>query len=115
MNLNSTFIVQFIVFFILAGFTMRFIWPPLMKALDERAQKIADGLAAAERSKIESIEADKRVQHELAESREAVQKRLTDAEKRAQSIIDEAKRLASEESTRMVANARIDAEQEAIK
>ena len=49
MDLNATLIVQFFVFFILAGFTMKFIWPPMMKALDERAQKIADGLAAAER------------------------------------------------------------------
>ncbi|MCD6027054.1 MAG: synthase subunit [Solimicrobium sp.] len=111
MNLNSTFIVQFVVFFILAGFTMRFIWPPMMKALDERAQKIADGLAAAERSKIESKEAEKRVQIELASARETGQKRISDAEKRAQSIIDEAKHTAAEEGARILANARLDAEQ----
>jgi F-type H+-transporting ATPase subunit b len=115
MNLNSTFIVQFIVFFILAGFTMRFIWPPMMKALDERAQKIADGLAAAERSKIESKEAEKRVQQELAGARETVQQRLADAEKRAQSIIDEAKNAAAEEAARIIANARLDAEQQITK
>ena len=51
MNLNATLIAQFVVFFILAGFTMKFVWPPLMNALDERAKKIADGLAAAERGK----------------------------------------------------------------
>ena len=51
MNLNATLFAQFVVFFILAGFTMKFVWPPLMKALDERTKKIADGLAAADRGK----------------------------------------------------------------
>jgi len=115
MNLNSTFIVQFIVFFILAGFTMRFIWPPMMKALDERAQKIADGLAAAERSKLESKEAEKRVQLELAGARETVQQRIADADKRAQSIIDDAKRVAAEEAARIIENARLDANQQLTK
>jgi F-type H+-transporting ATPase subunit b len=115
MNLNSTFIVQFIVFFILAGFTMRFIWPPMMKALDERAQKIADGLAAAERSKIEAIESEKRVQQELAGVRETVQHRIADAEKRAQSIIEAAKKSAAEEGARIIANAKLDAEQQFAK
>lgn len=115
MNLNSTFIVQFIVFFILAGFTMRFIWPPLMKALDERAQKIADGLAAAERSKLDAAEGEKRVQQELAGARETGQQRIADAEKRALSIIENAKKTATEEADRIVANAKIDAEQQRTK
>jgi len=115
MNLNSTFIVQFVVFFILAGFTMKFIWPPMMKALDERAQKIADGLAAAERSKIELKEADKRVAQELAGARDEVQKRIVEADKRAQMIIEEAKHTASEEAARIVANARLDAAQQITK
>ncbi len=115
MNLNATFIVQFVVFFILAGFTMKFVWPPMMKALDERAQKIADGLAAAERSKAESKEAEKRVQLELAGARDEVQKRIIEAEKRAQMIIEEAKHSASEEASRIVANARLDAAQQITK
>jgi F-type H+-transporting ATPase subunit b len=115
MNLNATFIVQFVVFFILAGVTMKFIWPPMMKALDERAQKIADGLAAAERSKAESKEAEKRVQLELAGARDEVQKRIVEAEKRAQMIIDEAKHTATEEAARIVANARLDAAQQVTK
>ena len=115
MNLNATFIVQFVVFFILAGFTMKFVWPPMMKALDERAQKIADGLAAADRSKAEQKEAEKRVQSELAGARDEVQKRIVDAEKRAQMIIDEAKHTASEEAARIVASARLDAAQQITK
>jgi len=115
MNLNATFIVQFVVFFILAGVTMKFIWPPMMKALDERAQKIADGLAAAERSKAESKEAEKRVQIELAGARDEVQKRIAEADKRAQMIVDEAKNTASEEALRIIANARLDAAQQITK
>ncbi len=53
MNLNSTLFVQFAVFFVLAWFTMQFVWPPLINALDERAKKIADGLAAADRGRAE--------------------------------------------------------------
>lgn len=115
MNLNSTFIVQFVVFFILAGFTMKFVWPPLMKALDERAQKIADGLAAAERSKADMKAAEKHVQAELASARDEGQKRIIDAEKRAQLIVDEAKTTASTEAARILANAKSDAEQQVAK
>lgn len=115
MHLNSTFIVQFVVFFILVGFTMRFVWPPMMKALDERAQKIADGLAAAERSKIESKEVEKRVKVELASAREIVQVRIAEAENRAQFIVDEAKRTAAEESERILALAKSDAQQQMTK
>jgi F-type H+-transporting ATPase subunit b len=50
-NLNATLFAQLVVFFILALFTMKYVWPPLMKALDERASKISEGLAAAERGK----------------------------------------------------------------
>jgi F-type H+-transporting ATPase subunit b len=58
--------VQFVVFFILAFVTMKFVWPPVMKALDERAEKIANGLAAADRGKAEMAAAEKRVAAELA-------------------------------------------------
>jgi len=111
-NLNATLFAQFVVFFILAWFTMKFVWPPLMKALDERAQKITDGLAAADRGKAEMAAAAKRVQAELAVARDEGQKRIGDAEKRAQGIIDDAKRTASEEAARIIAAAKADAEQQ---
>ena len=53
MSITGTLIIQMIVFLILVGFTMKFVWPPITKALDERAQKIADGLAAADKAKTE--------------------------------------------------------------
>lgn len=112
MNLNATLFAQFVVFFILAGFTMKFVWPPLMKALDERAQKITDGLAAADRGKAEMAAAEKRAQAELATARDEGQKRINDAERRGQSIIEEAKKTAAEEAARILAAARADAEQQ---
>ena len=112
MNINSTLFVQFVVFFILAMFTMKFVWPPLMKALDERAAKIASGLAAADRGKADLAAAEKRVQTELAGARDEVQKRINDAEKRAAAIIEEAKRTAADEGARIVAAAKADAEQQ---
>ena len=112
MNLNATLFAQFVVFFVLAWFTMKFVWPPLMKALDERAEKIASGLAAADRGKAEMADAAKRAQAELASARDEGQKRVGDAEKRAQAIIEEAKKAASEEAARIIAAAKSDAEQQ---
>jgi len=111
-NLNATLFAQFVVFFILAWFTMKFVWPPLMKALDERAERIANGLAAAERGKAEMAAAEKRVQAELAAARDEGQKRIADAEKRAAAIIEEAKKTASDEAARIVAQAKAEAEQQ---
>ena len=65
MNLNATLFAQFVVFFILALFTMKFVWPPLIKALDERAKKISEGLEAADRGHAELAFAETRVQVQL--------------------------------------------------
>lgn len=115
MNLNSTLWAQFVVFFILAFFTMKFVWPPLMKALDDRAKKIADGLAAADMGKKAKEEADKQVAIELSAVREEGQKRIGEAEKRALGIIEEAKKTASDEAARIIASAKADAEQQVSK
>jgi F-type H+-transporting ATPase subunit b len=115
MNLNATLIAQFVVFFILAGFTMKFVWPPLMNALDERAKKIADGLAAADKGKEAMAAAEKRVQAELAGARDEGQKRIGDAEKRAQMVADEIKQNAQAEAARIIAQAQADAAQQVTK
>jgi len=114
-NLNATLFAQFVVFFILAGFTMKFVWPPLIKALDERAKKIADGLAAADRGKADLAAAEKRAQAELATARDEGQKRIGEAEKRGQQIIEEAKKTASDEAARILAAAKAEAEQQVSK
>jgi F-type H+-transporting ATPase subunit b len=114
-NLNATLFAQFVVFFVLALFTMKFVWPPLTKALDERAKKIADGLAAADRGKADLAAAEKRATAELATARDEGQKRIGEAEKRGQLIVDEAKKTASEEAARIIANAKAEAEQQMTK
>ncbi|MBV8665901.1 MAG: F0F1 ATP synthase subunit B [Burkholderiaceae bacterium] len=115
MNINATLLAQFVVFFILAFVTMKFVWPPIMKALDDRAKKIADGLAAADKGKEAMAAAEKRVAAELATARDEGQKRVGDAEKRALSIIEDAKKTASDEAARIVAAAKDEAEQQASK
>ena len=114
MNINATLFLQAIVFAVLVWFTMKFVWPPITKALDERAQKIADGLAAADKAKSELASANARVEQELVQSRNETASRLADAERRAQSIIDEAKARATEEGNKIIAAARAEAEQQAV-
>ncbi len=115
MNINATLILQAIVFAILVWFTMRFIWPPLAKALDERAQKIADGLAAADRAKSELATANKRVEEQLVATREETTKRIADADKRALAIVEDAKRRAVEEAAKIVADAKAEADQQVVR
>jgi F-type H+-transporting ATPase subunit b len=112
-NLNATLFAQLVVFFVLAWFTMKFVWPPMMKALDERAKKIADGLAAAERGKAALADANSRVEQELAKSRSETQQRVSEAEKRAAQIIEEAKQQAEVERKRILAQAQAEAASEA--
>lgn len=115
MSINATLIAQLIVFLILVWFTMKFIWPPIVKALDERAQKIADGLSAADKAKSELSAANKRVEEQLSAARNDSAQRLADAERLAQSMVEEAKTRASEEGAKIVAAAKAEAEQESIK
>ncbi len=114
MNINATLFLQAVVFAILVWFTMKFVWPPITKALDERAQKIADGLAAADKAKAELSHANKRVEDELAKSRNDSAVRLAEAERRAQAMIEEAKARASEEAAKIIAAAKVEAQQQAV-
>ena len=115
MSINATLLAQLAVFFILAWFTMSFVWPPITKALDERAKKIADGLSAADKAKADLVVANKRVEEQLSAARTDATQRLADAERLAQSMIEEAKARASEEGAKIVAAAKAEADQEAVK
>ncbi|MFM9900782.1 MAG: F0F1 ATP synthase subunit B [Polaromonas sp.] len=115
MNINATLFLQAVVFAILVWFTMKFVWPPITKALDERAQKIADGLAAADKAKSELTSANKRVEEELAKSRSEATVRMAETERRAQIMIEEAKAKAVEEGNKIVAAAKAEAEQQTVK
>ena len=115
MSINATLFFQAVVFAILVWFTMRFIWPPIMAALDERAKKIADGLSAADKAKAELSSANKRVEQQLSAARDDAAKRLADAERLAQQLIEEAKGRASEEAAKIIAAAKAEALQESNK
>lgn len=115
MNINATLFAQTVVFLILAWFTMKFIWPPLINAIDERAKKIADGLAAAEKGRADLQIANKRADQALAEAREEGSKRIAEAEKRALAVAEEIKKNAQAEAARIIANAKAEADQQAIK
>ncbi len=104
-----------IVFVILALVTMKYIWPPIIAVLDERAAKIREGLSAADKAKAELTAANLRVEQELSSARNDAAQRLADAERLAHSMIEEAKGKASEAGAKIVAAAHAEAEQESIK
>lgn len=110
MNLNATLIAQIVVFFILGWFTMKFVWPPIMKALDERAAKIADGLAAADKAKTDLELAEKKAVEEMRKARESAGDVRAAAEKQGAKLIEEARA----EAARIVEQARSAAEKEAV-
>ncbi|MEY3953674.1 MAG: hypothetical protein RLZZ397_554 [Pseudomonadota bacterium] len=112
MNINATLFAQAIVFAVLVWFTMKFVWPPIAKALDERAVKIAEGLAAADKARTDLAAANQRVEEELNKSRNDSATRLADAERRAQALIEEAKARATDEASKIVASARQEAQAE---
>ncbi|MBL8448150.1 MAG: F0F1 ATP synthase subunit B [Zoogloeaceae bacterium] len=109
MNLNATLVAQLVVFFILAWVTMKFVWPPIVKALDERAKKVADGLAAADKAKADLALAEKKVVEELRKARESATDVRAAAEKQATHFLDEARA----DAARIIAAAREQAEGEA--
>ncbi len=115
MSITATFIFQMIVFLILVGFTMKFVWPPITAALDERARKIADGLSAADKAKSELAVANQRVEQQLSAARNDAAKRLADAERLGLQLVEEAKARATVEGEKIVAAAKAEAEQAVIK
>ncbi|MBN9474997.1 MAG: F0F1 ATP synthase subunit B [Bordetella sp. SCN 67-23] len=113
MNLNATLVFQMLVFFILAWFTMKFVWPPLMKSIEERRLKIAEGLASAEKGKAELVQAEARIGQIEATAKSDNQARLAQAEKQAATLIEQARKDAEAERARILEQARQEAQQEA--
>jgi F-type H+-transporting ATPase subunit b len=111
-SINATLIAQLIEFLIFVLFTAKFVVPPIMNALETRAQKIAEGLAFADRAKLELNEAHKRADAELAQSRTDNQTRLAEAEKQGAAVIAEARKTAEVEKARILAEAKAEADQE---
>jgi F-type H+-transporting ATPase subunit b len=115
LSITGTLIVQMIVFLILVGFTMKFVWPPITAALDERAKKIADGLSAADKAKSELAVANQRVEAQLSAARTDAAKRLADAERLGLQLVEEAKAKATVEADKIIAAAHAEAEQASVK
>jgi F-type H+-transporting ATPase subunit b len=114
MSINGTLIAQAIVFALLVLFTMKFVWPIITTAIDERTQLIKSGLDAADNAKLELAAANKRVESDLASSRGDAAARLADAERRAQVMVEEAKARASDEGAKIVAAAKAEAEAQSV-
>jgi F-type H+-transporting ATPase subunit b len=109
-TINATLIAQMIVFLILIWFTMQFIWPPLSKAMDERAQRIADGLSAADRARKELADADARVADEIRKARTEAAAIIDRAQQQAGQIVEKARQDALAEAGRQKATAAADIE-----
>jgi F-type H+-transporting ATPase subunit b len=112
MNFNATLIGQSITFIVFVWFCMKFVWPPIMNALDERRKKIADGLAAAERGKHEKELAEERAHEILHEAKAQAGEIIGRADKRAAEIVDEAKDDARVEGGRLKSAAQSEIDQE---
>jgi F-type H+-transporting ATPase subunit b len=109
-SINATLIAQIIVFGILIWFTMKFLWPPIAAAMDERAQRIAEGLSAAERAQAELKDADARVAEEIKKARAQAAEIVDKAHAQANQIVDKAKTDALLEAARVKATAQTEIE-----
>ncbi len=112
MNINLTLIGQSITFALFVWFCMKFVWPPIMGALDARRKEIADGLAAAERGQQEQELAEKRAAEYLKEAKGQASDIVSQAQKRASEMVEEAKGDAKVEADRIVTGANAEIEQE---
>ena len=112
MNFNATLIGQMITFGIFVLICMKYVWPPLMKILEERNARISDGLAAAERGQKDLEEAKARVSDSLNDAKQQAQEIINQAQKRANEIVDDAKDTAREEADKIKAAATADIDQQ---
>lgn len=112
MNINATLIAQIIAFLLLVIFTMKVIWPPVMKALDERAKKIADGLEAAEEGHKQLAEASKNADAEILKARQEAAEILSTTDKTRQDMLEDARKDAADEARKMIEKAKSNIELE---
>jgi F-type H+-transporting ATPase subunit b len=112
MNINLTLFAQAITFFVFILFTAKFVWPPLMRAIEARQKQIADGLAAAEQGKQALELSSKQAEEEIAKARARAAEITGQAEKRASQMIEEAKMSAREEGNREKTAAKAEIAQE---
>lgn len=112
MNINFTLIAQAIAFAILIWFTVKFVWPPLLGAIEKRQKEIADGLAAAQEGKASLEIAEKKSAQSLGEAKQKAAEIISQAEKRASEILEDAKNQAKDEGDRIILGAKAEIDQE---
>ena len=112
MNINLTLIGQLVTFVVFVWFTMKYVWTPIMGALEARRKEIADGLAAAERGQHEQELAQERAKEALHEAKQQAAEIINQAHKRANEIVEEAKNDAKAEGDRILTAAQAEIEQE---
>jgi F-type H+-transporting ATPase subunit b len=112
MNLNATIIGQSIAFAFFVWFCMKYVWPPIVAVLEERAKKISDGLQAAERAEKDLALAPQKSTEQIKEAKQEAAAIIEQANKRAAQIVDEAKQQARSEGQRIIAGANAEIEQE---
>jgi len=115
MNINFTLFAQAIVFAAFIWFTVRFIWPPLLRAIEARQKQIADGLAAAEQGKKSLEVSSKQADQAIQEARARAAEIISHAEKRGGEVVEQAKNAAKAEGDREKAAAKADIQQEAAR
>jgi F-type H+-transporting ATPase subunit b len=115
MNINLTLIAQAAAFAIFIWFCAKFVWPPLLRAIETRQKQIADGLAAGERGKQDLELASKRADDVVREARQRAQEILGQADKRAAELVEEAKNQAKAEGDRIIAGAKAEIDQEVFR
>jgi F-type H+-transporting ATPase subunit b len=111
-NINATLLGQALWFGLFIWLTMKYVWPPLQKAMQERQKQIADGLAAGEKGRQELAQAAEKVTLELQKAREQASEIVSQAEKRSGELVEEAKNQAKVEGDRIVAAAKAEIDQE---
>lgn len=112
MSFNLTLIAQMLAFLAFIGFTAKFVWPPLMRAIAARQKQIADGLAAAEQGKRALEQSTKQADESISQARGRAAEVIAQAEKRAAQMIEEARNAAKEEGGREKAAAKAEIEQQ---
>jgi len=112
MNLNATLIGQTLSFFLFVWFCKKFVWPPMVNAMQERQNQIADGLAAAEKGQQAQEEAEKEAAKLIGEAKSQAAEIVASAEKRGSSVVEEAKAAATSEKERIIASAQAEVEQD---
>lgn len=112
MNINLSLLAQALTFALFIWFTVKFIWPPLLRAIEQRQKQIADGLAAAERGKQDLELASKRTVEIMRDTKRQAQELLAQADRRAAQIIEEARTAAKADGERLIAGAKEEIERE---